>query len=414
MNDYSKKLIDRVGVHTHSDQLQAVPVYTNRSQYLSGLNCPQMRALSYHSDGEGGWRGVGVSPAKRPDYFELGTTLHKALEAVAVGVDPIEVQREIWKFTELSDTLDFGATSNLDPKLSVREGATFIEAVMWCWLEVRLPNILAEYDIERVEEGIEVPLGEVGCSCFHTNGSTDECNLCANTRYRPLIWQSKPDLILRRKRDSSLFVLDIKSSGSRESDADIEIKLQHSTLIQAQMAAVEHEYGEPCIGFLYEGIYKGYRERKLNKHLGYKRQVSPLIYAYCTDFEDGLSNCATSHDNWRTGPPKLLADLPHSSIKDYVAQLPEEVKEAQFMTPQAIGLDPRKVARWREQVLAEEQVWVNPQGPFSQNDEHCFRYGVNRCCSYKSACYTEAVRSDLLGSGQYVERVPHHTPKVAK
>jgi len=385
-----------------------IPVYTSRSQYLSGLDCPRMRALNYHSDGAGGWEGGGLQLAKQPSYFQLGTSLHNALEAVATGVDPYEVQGQIWEFESLADALDFG-TNEIDPHLGVREAATFIEATMWLFLDIVLPGLLQEFVIEEVEHEIAVPLKPLPCA--HCGGPYyKDCEYCAGTGERPLIWMSKPDMVLRRKRDQALFCLDLKSSGQRHTPADLEKQFQHSTLVQAQMASVEYAFEEPCIGFIYLGVYKGYRERKVNKSLGYKRQVSPLVYAYCdTTLADGLSKPAISHDNWRTGPPKLLADLPHMSIRDYVLALPEPVKQAQFMlTDSPIGLDPHKVQQWREEVWQEERRWVVPEAPFSHNDNHCFRYGVHRPCGYLACCYSENVKADPLGSGLYVPRVPHH------
>ena len=399
---------------------EAIPVYTSRSQYLSGLDCAHMRALNYHSDGVGGWVGSGgglqpggLVPAKQPSYFQLGTNLHNALEAVSIGVDPYTVQSQIWEFESLADNLDFGSSNEIDPKIGVREGATFIEAAMWAYLDVALPRLLAEYSVEQVEYEINVPLKSLPCA--HSPTTPDpllallECTYCAGTGERPLIWQSKPDMILRRKRDKALFVLDFKSSGQKHSGADLEKQFQHSTLVQAQMASVEYAFSEDCLGFIYQGIYKGYRERKVNKILGYKRQVSPLVYAYCdTTIADGLSKPVTSHDNWRTGPPKLLADLP-MSIREYVLSLPQEVKEAQFMlTAAPIGFDPAKVKQWRDEVWAEERRWVTPTAPFPSNDNHCFRYGVNHSCMYLSCCYSANVKADPLGSGLYVPRVPHH------
>ena len=393
------------------------PIYTSRSQYLAGLDCQHLRALNYHADGGGGWEGRGLQVAKEPSYFRLGTTFHEAIEAVATGVDPYEVQSQIWEFESLADQLDFGHSGDIDPKIGAREGACFIESVVWLFLDIMLPRLLEEYTIERVEHEINVPLKPLSCvhcqlKFSHERVQWDkECEYCVGTGERPLIWQSKPDMVLRRKRDKALFCVDLKSSGLKHSPADLERQFQHSTLVQAQLAAIEHEFKEPCIGFIYLGVYKGYRERKVNKTLGYKRQVSPLVYAYCaTAVDDGLSKPVTSHDNWRTGPPKLLADLPHISIRDYVLGLPEEVKQAQFMmTDSPIGLDPHMVQQWREEVWREEQRWIKPTAPFPSNTNHCFRYGVNRSCSYLACCYTPAVKRDPLGSGLFIPRIPHHS-----
>ena len=86
-----------------------IPVYTSRSQYMSGLDCQHMRALNYHSNGLGGelasWDGIGITPKKEPSYYQLGTLLHNALEALCLGVDFQQIQQDIWKFEGMSEEL---------------------------------------------------------------------------------------------------------------------------------------------------------------------------------------------------------------------------------------------------------------------------------------------------------------------
>ena len=390
-----------------------IPVYTSRSQYMSGLDCQHMSALNYHSNGLGGelasWDGIGITPKKEPSYYQLGTLLHNALEALCLGVDFQQIQQDIWKFEGMSEELDFGHSGEIEPHIGVREGATFIEASCVAFQEVILPKLLAEYEVLHVEHEISLNLNPLPCAHCPKEFES-ECQYCDDTGERPLIWQSKPDVILKRKRDGCLFVMDLKSTGRKQSGADLERQFQHSILVQAQLAALEEQFGQPATAFIYMGILKGWRQRTPDKHLGYRRQVSPFIYAYCSpEVPDGLSKPVTSHDKWRTGPPKLLADLPHTTIRDYVLALPREVKEAQFLTTAApIGFDPLMAARWREEVWKEELRFLDPQPPFPSNSNNCFRYGVNRACVFLSCCYSENVKNAPLDSGLYVPRVPHH------
>lgn len=417
------------------------PIYVDRSRYLDGQNCQRLRALSYETtNGEG--QPQGWSPTKRKHYYEVGTTLHNALEKVALGGDPEEEAKRIWAFTENLDAFDWGGgESSLPPDLKAREAACWIEAAMWTWVIERLPWFKKEFEVVAVEKELQMPLGEFPCLARHfeyglsnvslpeivycipedaygssPDGELRRCPLCAGTGKRPVIWMSRPDMILRRRSDRSLFVMDFKSSGFKEDAASLDLTLQHKVLVYAQLAAVEHAYGEPVIGYLYEGFYKG--QNREDKRLGFKRRYSPLAWAYCSP-GDGLSRASVDAENWRLGTARLIKDLPGWSIKDYVAEvLTPEQRQGQLMySAESIGANPAQVGRWRLQVLGEEAKWQSwhaagaDLNALPQNDDHCMRYR-GEPCSYLSACWTEAVRCNPIGSGQYVPRVPNHKPEA--
>jgi len=372
------------------------PIYTSRSQYNAGMECQMSRALEYHYSEDGTWSGPGLQPVSRPNYFALGTLIHDTLESLAQGVDPEALVATIWEFAQDADKLDWGAGETNTPSIMAREWCTYTEAVMWAWNKYRLPDLLAEYEVVAVEGELAVDLGTIYPPT--SSGGRREGHR--------LIWQSRPDIVWRRRRDDGLFVMDVKTSGSRDTAAQIEVKLQHSTLVHAQMASLEASMGESAIGFLYEGVYKGYQEKKPHRDIGYKRQMTPFIYVYFTP-GDGLSDPVMSDSNWRSGKPTMLCNLP-MTIKDYIEGLPSAVVLKQFVVPPPLGIDPRKVDQWKAQVPVEETRWVAPQEPFPMNDNHCFRYGVKRRCHFVPLCYTEATRKDPIGSGEYAVRVPHH------
>ncbi len=423
------------------------PIYVDRSRYLDGQNCKHLRALTYETpngplpcsnnycknmakilkdadpnchicNGAGlveqprGW-----VPAKRRHYYEVGSTLHNALEACALGKDPQVEAEHIWAFTENLDALDWGSgESNLPPDLKAREAAAWIEAAMWVWVLERLPWLKKEFEVVAVEQELQMPLGVLLCRHY---GDVDmpripieNCHLCVGTGDRPVVWMSRPDMILRRRSDSALFVMDFKSSGFKEDAASIDLTLQHKVLVYAQIAAVEHAYGEPVTGYLYEGFYKG--QNREDKRLGFKRRYSPLAWAYCSP-SDGLSRASVDAENWRLGTARLIKDLPGWTIKDYVAEvLTPEQRQGQLMySAESIGANPAQVERWKKQVLTEEAQWQawHAAGAdlesLPQNDDHCMRYR-GEPCSYLSACWDEAVRQDPVGSGKYQARTTNH------
>ena len=392
------------------------PIYVDRSRYSDGQNCQRLRGLTYEaSNGEG--QPKGWVPVKRRHYYEVGSTLHEALERVVQGEPPEDVAKRVWSFTENPESLDWGnGESTLPPDLRAREAATWIEAAMWAWVIERLPWFKREFEVVAVEQELQMLLGSLPCVHY---GNVDmpsipieNCHLCVATGGRPVLWLSRPDLILRRRSDSSLFVMDFKSSGFKEDASSIDLTLQHKVLVYAQIAAVEHAMGEPVTGYLYEGFYKG--QNREDKRLGFKRRYSPLAWAYCSP-GDGLSTASVDPENWRLGMARLLKDLPGWSIKKYVQDvLTPEQRQGQLMySVESIGANPIHVERWKKQVLAEEAKWQawHAAGAdldvLGQNDDHCMRYR-GEPCPYLGACWDEAVRCDPIGSGKYQARIPNH------
>ena len=373
-------------------------IYTDRSRYVDGLNCSRLRYLGYEHNGRG------ITPMARPSYFEVGTTVHEVLERLIVN--PVKetatriAQELIWSFMDKAEQFSWPEEGPpLD--LSAKEQATWIEAVMWAWLEVRVPAILDEYEIVAIEKELEYSLGYVH-EMVHAKSlgyySTD------------VVWLSRPDIILRRKSDKLLYVMDLKTM-KQARIGDLDRNLAHSVLVQGQMAAVEHCYGEPVGGFLLEGILKG--APRMDNRLGYKRYYSPLTWAYTSGVEDGLVSAKTSHDNYRLGPPVLLSDLSSISIEQYVNDLPREVKAAQFVQPEPIGVNPLMVERWRRYVLTEEQSRIETiEATATMNTDHCYKYTNSYPCQFVSACFDEAVRDDPVGSGLYTKRIPNHETEL--
>lgn len=389
------------------------PIYVDRSRYLDGQNCQRLRALTYETD-NGPNQPKGWVPVKRRHYYEVGQTLHKALERVFTGSDPAYEAERIWAFTENPDALDWGnGESSLPPDLKACEAATWIEAAMWTWVIERLPYLQKEFEVVACERELEMPLGEIQCPCITAGELHAEC--AATSAIRPVIWLSRPDVILRRRSDRSLFVLDFKSSGFKEDASSLDLTLQHKVLVYAQLAAVEHALGEPVTGYLYEGFYKG--QNREDKRLGFKRRYSPLAWAYCSP-SDGLSKASVDAENWHLGTARLLKDLPGWTIKDYVQEvLTEEQRQGQLMySAESIGANPVQVERWRRQVLAEEAKWQRwhlagaSLDEVPQNDDHCMRYR-GEPCSYLPACWDEVVKVDPVASGRFCARTPNHAPE---
>lgn len=389
------------------------PLYLDRTGYSDGLNCPRLRWLTREFD-NGDERPRGIQPVKRRHYFEVGTTMHDALEAVLTGEDPNDVRLRLWQFTQNADAIEWGGGENaMPPDLAAREAATFIEAVMWLWRAERMPALLRDYEVVAVERELEFEVGQLEVPIAKWVGRPNPLDPEAALAFdkQPVLWQSRPDVVLRRRADGRLFVLDFKSSGFKQDAAELDNYLQHRILVYAQIAAVEEALGEPCAGYIYEGIYKG--RKQFDKRLGFQRAYTPLAWVYASP-SDGLTPPKLSHDNWRTGEPRLISGLDGVSVKDYVLALPQEVKDAQWLLTEPIGANPVHVDRWKRATLADEAIWqqrlaADPGdgSSFPQNDDHCMKYRGSPCVMFQ-ACWDEAVRKDPVASGKFEPRSPNH------
>jgi hypothetical protein len=347
-----------------------------------------MRFLRYHyPDEDGQPRGL---ERVEPSIPQLnGTFVHQALELILTG-------------TSLEEALDLARGAYLlgiertdSNEFFVKEQLFLLECLVRAWVKVRLPVILAEYEVVSVEEELRWPMDS------------------------QIIDMVKCDVILRRRSDGLLFILEFKTTSSAREDWALQWECNTQVLLNT--VAVQEMAGEPVGGMLIEGIIKGPHRRETAKRsafVGMKIQHSPLCYGYMSPGGDIYSDYHYGWDKvalWDHTTPKAWVD--HFSMEELdtlffrpVGPIKPKPQDLMSVRRQVVAQE-KKVARDVEKVLGKiiplEPLPNELDEEFPKNYSHCLRY-FGYPCSYMDLCYTGAVAEDPVGSGKYRWRRPHH------
>lgn len=299
-------------------------IRTDRSRIESYQKCPRSRWLQYEMKAPDALIG-GYQPDKPAFALEIGSGFHKGMEfllrsllntkfftehipdvvralrdyhldeAVAAGVAEYEsnILPYFESYQQLKDTINNAFEEDVADDLvehdepfnnyTVNEGRALTEALIrvYCAAPAGLASLLEEYEVLEIEQEIDAPL--------------DQCMTCAGTCYTPelphrviavegiqgalaqkicptcngsggsIILMSRPDGILRSRKDGQLYVLSFKSTGkwdSRKANS-----ARYDTEGISQLVAAEHKYGETFAGVQMVYAIKGYKMQDKNDNL---------------------------------------------------------------------------------------------------------------------------------------------------
>jgi hypothetical protein len=182
--------------------------------------------------------------------------------------------------------------------------------------------------------------------------------------------------------------------------------------------AAEEQFGEPIGGVLIEGLAKGARKvekAELSEYNGYRIQQSPFCYVY-EHPTTGEYSFAWKR-GWRKRPTWETL-----GVKGVVEQMGEAEARKILHPVLPIHPDAQRLRRWKTQTqIKEQRVMDNVEMVqtaermgkdeadyyFPMNYDHCKRYWGHPC-PYMEICFNEQVRADVLSSGLFQRRVPHH------
>ena len=393
-------------------------IITSRSALVSWQSCQRRRWFEYEILNSAGSRGLEPRSLSLP--METGSGCHEIAGGLLAGGDALVViERAISGYMSLvcARGLDIGIEPDeVQTSPVVEEQCALIEAFGWSFLRVRLPAILAEYEVLSVEE--EIPL-EV------SDG---------------VVMQTRADAVLRRRSDSRLFVYNLKTVSSPDDRwrAQWEVDMQ----LMTEPLAVERKLGEKVHGVIIDGFIKGVRvgvddrlvECRGDKVATQEIQRSRLLYGYSCP---GDSNVPTLYDfagttkkgwskfrTWQegfVGKPSWM-----SPIQYWIGWLPEEEVAACFVNEKSekpllpVVRNDEHVRRKLVQIMATEHQIRSGRnmvedgstvssredkldGCFPQNERSCVY--PTRCPFYK-ACWEPI--GELEQSGFYVPRVANH------
>jgi hypothetical protein len=286
------------------------------------------------------------------------------------------------------------------------EQLCLLEGLVRAWVKWRLPKILAEFEVVSVEEELDWPL---------------DCQI---------LDMVKCDVLLRRKSDGMLFILEFKTT--KDGSGWWKQQWLHNTQVLANTLAIQEVKGEPVGGMLIEGLVKGKWEKdkaKSSPWAGEKIQHSILCYCYKEEVDGEWVYSTDYHPK-----KKKVAVWEEMEPKEWVEMLTVEELESLFV--QVEPMKPRllDLLRWKHQTIyqenqiikdldliddaiemgyPEEEVAALVAQLFPKNDAACFRY-FGHPCEYEPLCFTAEVERDPVGSGKYEWRKPHHVMEVVE
>lgn len=310
---------------------------------------------------------------------------------------------------------------------SVNEGRALVEALIrvYCAAPAGLAALLDEYEILEVEQEIDAPLDPCQ-KCQGTGKGFDydvinpeaapvhvvtmNGRVCAdcNGSGGSVILMSRPDGILRSRKDGQLYVLSFKTTGkwdSRKANS-----ARYDTQGMSELIAAEHKYNEKFAGVQMVYIIKGYKmQDKLDNiwkvHNGVIRPYCQRgvtgdydAYAFGYEYSNEFGEVKRLGKGWQK--INLWEERP-GAIKDWVdvlatGQFPEELNNNVDRLDQMVIMQPpfyrdeEAIEEWKlEAVLQEMRIAeFRPDGIFDLSaDAMALVFPKHRhSCSYPLPC----------------------------
>lgn len=328
----------------------AEPV-TSKTAVEADWTCPRSRY--YLTE----YQGIGLVPVKPNEDKEIGIRLHLGVET-------------------LLNTKDFDKALHVIQEIPLTDPwQTWLEAMLYAWWTRVLPALLRDYEIVMVEKRLSFVRHGVRFKCF-------------------------PDLVLRSKKDGTLWIYDFKSYKRWDTRRYLRaIQLQIGTV------AVQEELKEDVAG----SIIQGFRKAETRKD----QVIHPLVFGYKREGEAGVTKTAYSY-GWKRGFERFNVLSFDGGYRAWVDAAPDSVIADCFPQTEPIFLVPAMMDAFVEQrAHREKQIaacrddlprvahdvsillpTVFPQS-FSECESDWHR------CDYWDACHIPTVNRDPLGSGIY-------------
>lgn len=368
-------------------------IQLDRSRLVARQDCPQLRYWNYHH------QGMGLQPRQAAHALAFGIALHEGFACILKGEHPDQVaQRLIVTFgNELFPQYLAQGYTRDEAAFFASEQCWLLAALLRGWSKYRLPGILAEYDVESVEQEFQVPFD-------------DAHKVQAMLRL---------DAQLRRKDDGLRFILDFKSLSNVSTDWMVHHEKSVQTMFYT--LALERHLDEYVGGILYEGLVKGYSRLETaasSPWRGKLLQQSPICYGWSNGKEVRPTYTSTK------GYKKVaLFELDGLDILAYL-ELHGLDKEL-FVSIPPIKPTPQELERFRQQTVRAETrfhqqvenvnnaVARNPdvglslmETEFERHLERCWKYGTRHGCPFVPLCHQGMDPND---NDLFEPREPHHT-----
>jgi hypothetical protein len=346
-------------------------ILTDRSRIETDWSCPRKRYWLTEYEGKG------IVPATAPPAFSFGTVVHAGIEMGIVeegkaSRTPPWIAREAF-----APIPEWGALTNDQQDCAVAIVRGFFLTV---W-----PQWMAQYEPIAIEQEFTMQVSDV-------------------------TFMVRPDLLLKDKQTGDIWYPDFKTFTSNFDARKWTWSLQqHLTML-----VCEHVLGTPLAGSWIQGLGKGSGRKGVLYH--------PLVYGYRHPGTPGVSE-PTFGSQRRAGFERFnTKEYPQGGVDGWIQQLrkksPELVAKVYPQT-QPLFLNRTLMEEVLPQIISREHA-INKRtrigGPHPSDDarDALFPMHITQCetnfgrCQYFDACHVPVIHKDPLGSGSYVQRVPHH------
>lgn len=373
----------------------------DRSRVVAREECVRLRYLSYDYAGTGLDTEAGSLPLIN------GIAIHAA-HARLLGGMTIEEVIATFKTEYTAEVTKRGLVGVECVQEVMREQLALLEGMLRMWAHIRLPMLLAEYDVVSIEKAMDWELAP------------------------GLVMRMRFDAVLRRKDDGMLFILDYKTVGY---PSEVwESKFDHDMQTCLYLLALKEKSGEAVGGMLYEGLVKGQFKKETAKSspfTGQKIQMSP--YTLCYALKDDVGAIYQVEYTPRKGWKKVHSydEMPIATwVDDYLLPEVNAGRLHLFIVVPPVCPPDYELARVKAQVVREELAYldgvasyrdvlaleeaIGAPGSLAEDTLNivaplrtgrCWKYGLDYKCKFIDICFNEG--ADPLADG-YIPRKPHH------
>lgn len=345
-------------------------VFFDRSRTVQDETCPRSRYWGTE------WRGVGLTPATDKEgklYLPFGSAIHLGMELTAKG--------------ERADDPAFAALALLAPHIASMPEPFRKEQ------EALLYGMIAGYARSVWVQDQEV---------YDFVSAEDEIVVTTPTGEQVV---AKPDLLLRRKEDGTLWYKEFKTTAW--ANEGWVLSWSHSAQLLTGALAVASRLSEPLHGSIIQGLYKG---QKRGGKLG-------SIFCYANMMPDG----SLSYE-WKPRAEKVPVWELDGGMEKWIREMPMGILLQQFPATPPIMFNASLMDSWlREKVIREREIAsVRSLDPLPEEvREKVFPMHIGACqpaigspCPFVNLCYTPQAQEDPLWHG-YTWRKPHLTSDPA-
>src|SRR5574337_1035869 len=303
-------------------------IYFDRSRREAAEKCLRRRWWGYE------YRGRGIEPRRTGQQewpLITGSAVHREIECLMCAQFGGIPALSLWEFEGMNDRACYLA----------QEQQALAEAIARCWATVRRAEFLATCEVLDVEREELADLGGVTL-------------------------MARPDILVRRKSDGSLFIINLKTTKRADQRWREQWKYDQQTL--GEVLAVEARVGKKLSGVIIEGLLKG-EQREYPKGSGQWYHDSPLIWAWHKqhdkphprgewtprwEWQDETGN-HTLGKGWRK--EEVWLHYP-GGVQAWIAWLAENdpaVLHEQIVTLPPVMRSEFEIERWKRQIVVAEK-----------------------------------------------------------